>query len=71
MQSLKFRLKNISDQLAAFGDGENDIPMFKKVGLPIAVANATEDVKQYAKFISTSNSDDGVANGMQQHVFNK
>ncbi|AMV60354.1 Hydrolase (HAD superfamily) [Pediococcus damnosus] len=60
-----------SDQLAAFGDGENDIPMFKKVGLPIAVANATEDVKQYAKFISTSNSDDGVANGMQQHVFNK
>lgn len=58
-----------NDQLAAFGDGENDIPMFKKVGLPIAVANAAQDVKQYAKFVSTSNSEDGVANGIQQFIF--
>lgn len=57
-----------TDQLAAFGDGENDIPMFQKVGLPIAVANASQKVKNYAKFISTSNRQDGVANGILQHI---
>ncbi|WP_412989583.1 HAD family hydrolase [Pediococcus siamensis] len=55
-------------ELAAFGDGENDIPMFKEVGLPIAVANASAQVKKYAKFVSTSNRQDGVANGIQQHI---
>ncbi|MDV7718944.1 Cof-type HAD-IIB family hydrolase [Pediococcus ethanolidurans] len=59
------------DQLAAFGDGENDIPMFKHVGLPIAVANASQEVKQYAKFVSTSNREDGVANGIERHIFKK
>ncbi|GAB5053791.1 MULTISPECIES: HAD family hydrolase [Pediococcus] len=59
------------DQLAAFGDGENDIPMFKHVGLPIAVANTSQEVKQYAKFVSTSNREDGVAIGIEQHILAK
>lgn len=50
---------------AAFGDGHNDLPMFTKVGYPIAMANAAEDVKLQAKYITRSNDDDGVGYGIK------
>lgn len=50
---------------AAFGDGHNDLPMFTKVGYPIAMANAAEDVKMQAKYLTRSNDDDGVGYGIK------
>ena len=44
----------------AIGDSDNDIDMFKKAGYPVAVANASDNVKEYAKIVTLSNKQDGV-----------
>jgi Cof subfamily protein (haloacid dehalogenase superfamily) len=43
------------------GDSFNDIEALKIVGLPVAMGNAIEEVKDRAKFISKSNNEAGVA----------
>lgn len=49
-------------EIAAFGDAANDIPMLRKAGLGIAMANAPDDVKRAARRVSQwTNNDDGVA----------
>ncbi len=60
-------LKYICDKLnikkenvIAFGDGNNDIEMLKYAGLGIAMENASENVKDNAKYITKSNNDEGV-----------
>ena len=52
----------------ALGDGENDIDMLKLVGLPVAVANAHPSLKEVAKYIVSSNDDDGVAEAIERFV---
>lgn len=44
----------------AFGDGNNDLEMFGRVDVAIAMENATDELKQKASFITNSNNDDGV-----------
>ncbi|MGE0077706.1 MAG: Cof-type HAD-IIB family hydrolase [Bacteroidales bacterium] len=46
----------------AFGDNFNDIGMLELVNLGIAMENAPNEVKKYAKHIAPSNLQDGVAN---------
>jgi 5-amino-6-(5-phospho-D-ribitylamino)uracil phosphatase len=48
-------------EMAAIGDGENDIGMLRAVGLGIAMANAPSHVSRSAKWVTTSNDQDGVA----------
>lgn len=50
----------------AFGDGLNDIEMFKMVDHPIAMANAVAPLKQLAQLITADNNHDGIAKGLQQ-----
>ena len=45
----------------AIGNDNNDISMFEVAGTKVAVANATNDLKQYADIITKSNNSDGVA----------
>jgi len=49
------------EETIAFGDEENDLPMFGAAGLSIAPANAKEAVKAKADLIVGSNAEDGVA----------
>ncbi|MGT2887728.1 Cof-type HAD-IIB family hydrolase [Streptococcus didelphis] len=58
-------------ELAAFGDGHNDLPMLKKVGLPIAMANAHPDVLKATHVVTRSNDEDGVAYGIWQYLKGK
>lgn len=58
------------EQVAAFGDGHNDIPMFESVGMPIAMANASAEIKRYAKEIAASNDEDGVGRWCEKAVKN-
>lgn len=58
-------------ELAAFGDGENDIPMLQAVGYPIVMGNANDHVKQFARYITRTNDDDGVAYGITQYLANQ
>lgn len=48
-------------EVIAVGDGYNDISMIEYAGLGVAMANATEEVKAKADFITKSNEEDGVA----------
>lgn len=50
-----------AEHTIAFGDGHNDIPMFKLVGHPVVMNNALDEVKDYGEFIAESNDDAGVA----------
>ena len=49
-----------SEQCVAFGDGENDIEMLKYCGYSYAMENASQKVKDAAKYVCPSNEDDGV-----------
>lgn len=48
----------------AFGDGLNDIEMFRLVKHPVAMGNAINNLKKIAKFVTTSNDEDGIRNGL-------
>ena len=47
-------------QAIAFGDGNNDIQMLEAVGTGIAMANASEELKEVADEICKDAADDGV-----------
>lgn len=49
------------EQLAACGDGYNDMPMIRYAGLGIAMANAKDPVREAADVITLSNDEDGIA----------
>lgn len=48
------------EQCAAFGDGGNDIEMLQYCGHSYAMENAPENVKDAAKYVCSSNEEDGV-----------
>ena len=54
----------------AFGDDNNDISLFEKVGQGIAMGNATAALKRVAKHIAPSNDRDGVGKGLYRYILN-
>lgn len=52
------------DEVAVLGDMQNDLAMFKRAGLSIAMGNATDDIKAQASHVTASNKDDGFAKGI-------
>ena len=59
------------DETMACGDSENDLAMLREAGLPVAMENATEEVKAVCKFITLSNEESGVAYAVDKFVFGK
>ncbi|NQX46794.1 HAD family phosphatase [Paenibacillus tritici] len=57
-------------QVAVMGDSYNDLPMFEMAGYKIAMENAAPVLKQTADFITSSNTENGVAAGLR-HLLNK
>lgn len=49
------------DEIICIGDSGNDISMIQYAGLGVAVANASNEVKEVANFIAPSCYDDGVS----------
>ena len=49
------------EDVVAFGDMPNDLPMLGWAGHAVAVANAHEDVRAIADEVTAANDDDGVA----------
>lgn len=58
-------------EVAAFGDGHNDIPMLKKVGHPVVMANASDEVKAYGRYITKTNVDNGVSFWLNNFLINQ
>lgn len=62
VSSLRQRYGLLDHELVVFGDGANDIKMFKAADRAIAVSNASDDVKACASAIIGPNTSDSVAN---------
>lgn len=56
-------LKTIPNKVIFFGDGENDLPIIKGVGLGIAMKNADD--------VTLSNDKEGVANYLEKYLIKK
>ena len=68
LNSLAKRLHIPMEEIAAFGDDENDIDMLKACGLGVAVSNALPDVVEAADQTTLSNEEDGVADFIERSV---
>ena len=57
------------EQIIAVGDGGNDISMIEKAGLGIAVANASENVKEIADVVlEKSHNEDAIAELIYRYI---
>ena len=59
------------EEIMACGDGLNDLAMIQKVGLGVAMANASEEVKEAADYVTAGNEEDGVAKAIEKFVLNE
>jgi len=53
-----------------FGDSGNDLQMFKIAGIPVAMENAIDELKNIAKMTAPHHDQDGVAKVIRQNVLN-
>jgi Cof subfamily protein (haloacid dehalogenase superfamily) len=60
-----------AEAIATIGDMPNDVLMFKKSGISIAMGNASEEVQKSATHVTTSNEQEGFANAMEKFILNK
>ncbi|MBC2581290.1 Cof-type HAD-IIB family hydrolase [Clostridium sp. DJ247] len=70
--SLEYLAKYLNISLsdtAAIGDNYNDISMFNKAAVSVAMGNANEDIKKVCKYISKSNDLHGVAYALHEFVY--
>ena len=61
-------LKVPAVHIATIGDMPNDVLMFEKSGMSIAMGNASEEVQKAATYVTTSCDDEGFANAMNWFV---
>jgi Cof subfamily protein (haloacid dehalogenase superfamily) len=55
-------------EIAVIGDGGNDVAMFERAGLSIAMGNASSQVQRKADFVTASNGDDGFASAIERFI---
>ena len=51
-----------------FGNTSNDLEMFEECGITVAMENSTNDLKQHANYITSSNDNDGVAEFIEEYL---
>jgi Cof subfamily protein (haloacid dehalogenase superfamily) len=59
-------LEIVSDQVVAFGDMPNDLPMLRWAGHGVAMGNAHPEVLAVANEVTAANSDDGVGRVLER-----
>lgn len=57
-----------SDEIMAFGDEKNDLPMFDFVGSAVAMGNGSDIAKEHAKYVTDTNDNDGIAKALKKYV---
>jgi Cof subfamily protein (haloacid dehalogenase superfamily) len=57
-----------ADQIATIGDMPNDVAMFQKSGLSIAMGQAAAEVKAAATWVTSSSEEEGFARAMEDYV---
>ncbi len=61
LEAMSKRLGISTDAIATFGDMQNDLAMFRKSGVSVAMGNATDPVKKQATHVTASNEEEGFA----------
>jgi Cof subfamily protein (haloacid dehalogenase superfamily) len=65
------KLLNIpAEEIATIGDMPNDVLMFKKSGVSIAMGNASREVQASATYVTSTNEEEGFAKAMEEFVLN-
>ena len=59
-----------ADEIMSIGNEKNDIPMLEQTGFPVAMANAVDELKTHAKFITKSNLQSGVGYAVKRLIDN-
>jgi Cof subfamily protein (haloacid dehalogenase superfamily) len=57
-----------AEQIATIGDQPNDVLMFAHSGLSIAMGNASHEVQEAARRVTTSNENEGFANAVDRFI---
>jgi Cof subfamily protein (haloacid dehalogenase superfamily) len=60
-----------AEQIATIGDMPNDISMFRRSGISIAMGQASEEVKSAATYVTTSSEEEGFANAIERYIFRR
>jgi Cof subfamily protein (haloacid dehalogenase superfamily) len=69
MVEIMARLLSIpASEIATIGDMANDILMFRKSGLSIAMGNASAEVKEQAMLSTDTNEEDGFAKAVERYL---
>lgn len=68
LERLLAKMGMTGDDLIAFGDGGNDIPMLDFAKYSYAMANGMDKVKKHAKFIAPANTENGVFRVLQKYL---
>jgi Cof subfamily protein (haloacid dehalogenase superfamily) len=68
VQALAEMLNVPSQKIATIGDGANDVLMFQRSGISIAMGNSADEVKKAAKYVTASNQQEGFAEAMQRFI---
>jgi Cof subfamily protein (haloacid dehalogenase superfamily) len=55
-------------EIAVIGDGGNDVAMFERSGLNIAMGNASAPVQRAAHFVTDTNREEGFANAIDRFI---
>ena len=55
------------EEIAAFGDGFNDLEMLSYAGISVAMGNAPEKVREQTEFTTAGNNEDGIALFLEKH----
>ncbi len=64
-------LKIPVEEIATIGDMPNDVLMFKKSGMSIAMGNASEEVQRSATYVTSTNENEGFAEAMEKFVLHR
>jgi 3-deoxy-D-manno-octulosonate 8-phosphate phosphatase (KDO 8-P phosphatase) len=70
LEELASRYDVPMNQIAFIGDDLSDLAVLLRVGLPIAVANANEEVRQAAKYVTSRSGGDGAVREACEYVLN-
>jgi hydroxymethylpyrimidine pyrophosphatase-like HAD family hydrolase len=63
------KLLNIpAKEIATIGDMPNDVLMFEKSGVSIAMGNASSEVQASATYVTSTNEEEGFANAIERFV---
>lgn len=69
MEYISKLLKVNKEEIACFGDSHNDLAMFEKSGLPIAIGDKSKDLVAVAKHVVKGPKKNAVSKGICKYIF--